>query len=808
MSHGMNFIDVMKKLPFKQTGLGTEDCHPRFIGCLLRLGDLFDLDDNRFCPVMAKHVSNIPSISKHHHDKHLSLREFQLDKRIVKLVAECPDEMSYVETQNWFGWIRKEFQNQMSQWNLIVPDFNFGSLPTIEQLDVQMEVKYEAGLKKEKILLNNEPMKFTIDERNAMEILQGANLYKNKLSIFRELIQNSIDATMLKIYLCEIKNKIEDVSPIDNRIHDLFEKNEITISLCKRESVDDTEIWSLEIKDQGIGISIEDLTYMQKMAGSSKNLKKIKIIQEMPKWMRPSGEFGIGLQSIFLLTNSLPQKYQIVSYKTKNIFTNDYLEITMNSPLGEKSGYCFISKLNNEFIDYGTNIKVHFSVSKDDFFDNELYLSRKNIYVENYELRSKLIIWEIYKKLLKIASSSIVNIKIETDLDEDFTKFSNYQKYFYRRGLSYLEKNFDFSKERIWCNEYNIFFKINILDIKEYNRSHTFNDVVQLLFKGQIASTRDNYISVYDNDLFNFFSFEFDFYGINAKEVLNINRDSWKSDFVHEIYVKFFNILKNVYENNFLELSKMLKGGLYLRLFEYFIGKINFKEIFLDEDIRELFGIDFDLNRILFLQGKGLNLLKSDVNYIDIYNRNDCLQDLLKKYLSNKGFLIYSIFDGEKSMGQICIQPLFKIEEILVEQYSFSEIKPWGNNLDFEQSIISAFKPKFHLFSECYFYLYINLSNIEGDFDKEFYDLRLSEQNHENRILLPFYIYKNKLVRADLKDFINFLLNRKLLLLDLSMEKILKIYKKLNIEIEAVMKNTEIWKTQNEIDENIKFIDE
>lgn len=159
-------------------------------------------------------------------------------------------------------------------------------------------------------------------------------------------------------------------------------------------------------------------------------------------------------------------------------------------------------------------------------------------------------------------------------------------------------------------------------------------------------------------------------------------------------------------------------------------------------------------------------------------------------------------------MGQICIQPLFKIEEILVEQYSFSEIKPWGNNLDFEQSIISAFKPEFHLYSECYFYLYINLSNIEGVFDKEFYDLRLSEQNHENRILLPFYIYKNKLVRADLKDFINFLLNRKLLLLDLLMEKILKIYKKLNIEIEAVMKNTEIWKTQNEIDENIKFIDE
>lgn len=94
VGHGMNFDKMMEVLPRCQTGLGTEDCHPLFVACLLRLGDLFDLDDNRFCPVMAKHVSNMPSVSKHHHDKHLSLREFQLDKRTVKLVAECPDEMS------------------------------------------------------------------------------------------------------------------------------------------------------------------------------------------------------------------------------------------------------------------------------------------------------------------------------------------------------------------------------------------------------------------------------------------------------------------------------------------------------------------------------------------------------------------------------------------------------------------------------------------------------------------------------------------------------------------------------------------
>lgn len=237
VSHGMDFDTLMETIPYKQTGLGTEDCHPRFIGCLLRLGDLFDLDDNRFCPVMAKHVSNMPSVSKHHHDKHLSLREFQLDKRTVKLVAECPDEMSYVETQNWFGWIREEFQNQMSQWNLITPDIKYGSLPTIEQLDVRMQIKNDNGIKREKILLNNKPMKFTLDEKNGMELLQGANLYSDEFSIYRELIQNAIDATMIRIWLEEDQNIIKKLHPYHKDFIDICKKYPIEVEIYRVESV-------------------------------------------------------------------------------------------------------------------------------------------------------------------------------------------------------------------------------------------------------------------------------------------------------------------------------------------------------------------------------------------------------------------------------------------------------------------------------------------------------------------------------------------------------------------------------------------
>lgn len=365
VSHGMNFSNLMETLPYKQTGLGTENCHPKFIGCLLRLGDLFDLDDNRFCPVMAKHVSNMPSVSKHHHDKHLSLREFQLDKRTVKLVAECPDEMSYVETQNWFGWIREEFQNQMSQWNLIVPDLKFGSLPTIEQLDVKIAIRYEEGIKKEKILLDNKPMQFTLDQKSVIEILEGRNIYQDEISVFREIIQNAIDATLMRVWIENIKVLQSNHNPYDEIVRGILDQYLITVNFNKIRDIEGSRdsIWEISIIDNGIGISINDLMYMQKIAGSKNNISRQKIISSMPLWMKPSGSFGIGLHSGFLLAKDLDIDNKIL-IRTKSIFTNEILNIELYSPLGNKKGYCFIEKIPSSLAKAGTEIKIKFLIKE------------------------------------------------------------------------------------------------------------------------------------------------------------------------------------------------------------------------------------------------------------------------------------------------------------------------------------------------------------------------------------------------------------------------------------------------------------
>lgn len=585
VGHGMNFEKMMGVLPRCQTGLGTEDCHPLFVACLLRLGDLFDLDDNRFCPVMAKHVSNMPLLSRHHHNKHLSLREFQLDKRTVRLVAECPDEMSYVETQNWFEWIREEFQSQMSQWNLIVPNFEFSSLPTIEQLDVRMQIKNENGLRTEKILLNNKPMKFTLDEKNGMELLQGANLYKDEFSIYRELIQNAIDATMLRIWLEEDQEKIKQLHPYHPEFIEICKKYPIEINILKINS--DIEIgnqlWEMNIKDNGIGISLKDLSYMQKMAGSNKNLEKKKIIESMPIWMRPSGEFGIGLHSAFLLCKSLSEVNQFIEFTTMNYFSNEKLKIEMNSPLGNKNGYCFITKIDNEKRKLGTEIKVRF-ISKFDFIPYYLILQGKGF-------------------------NAIENNKIEF-----------YKNIIYKRVL---RKTPFFNKEG---SEYKWDFNRSIA----YKFSLNTNGGIKgssIRFRGQEAKA-DNMMFI--NSLI---SSNIDYFGLKASDTLNISRDEWNGKFSKQIKEDLSYYLKKYVED-------------YSTVEKKFIDKLmgyncddskewrNYKIDFINKDllISNLF-----LKEILFIENEFFEIIDEDVDSnLDIYVMSRWNISLLNRLFYNQ----------------------------------------------------------------------------------------------------------------------------------------------------------------------------
>lgn len=530
LAHGASFEQVINNLPYRQTGMGTENCHPRFVACLLRLGDLFDIDDNRFCPVMMKQVVSMPTLSMAHHHKHLAIREFQLDNQTVSITAECQDEQSYIETQNWFEWLKEEMQNQMSQWKNIVPHRKFGLLPTIQKLDVKMTSS--------KILLNNKPMKFSLDEKNAIELLQGSNLYDGESNIYRELIQNAIDATYLRIWIehgiKENSIKItDDLHPFHEKFQEILKQYPIDIDFKKLEDDldSDVSIWQLSITDKGTGISLQDLQYMQKIAGSSRNIEKKRLMQDMPIWMRPSGAFGIGLHSAFLLLKDGKPENNKIIIETTSITDNASYKIEMTSPLSGNQGYCFIEKISQDEHmkrGYGTKLMLNVSVKNRNIFE----LIEKIKFHRNQNTK--------YHKMiagLDILSNNLVddiNIEIKKEKIIEVIKNSPFYFQINKTPIS-PSKNF-----KIWNKEYNLYYTIT-----DFNTSSLvkMKGETKTLFKGQTVGLFDSY----EINKLCLFGIQIDFYGLESKEVLNFNRNYWSKDVMTSIINDKF--IKNIMSN-------------------------------------------------------------------------------------------------------------------------------------------------------------------------------------------------------------------------------------------------------------------
>nr|BFD41822.1 hypothetical protein FFPRI1PSEUD_33210 [Pseudomonas sp. FFPRI_1] len=349
--HGSTFKDLMAPggLPFRESGLGQDDCHPRFVACMLRMGDLLDLDDNRFCPVMQGIAGEHRSpLSKAHEDKHAGMRHLRIDPERIELSAECETIDGYLEAFKWFDWLQQEVANQRENWRDIVPNRELGLLPTLGPISVKLSGDLQ-------ILKDGERPAFTLDSEKAIKLLQGENLYGSKLACIRELLQNAVDATLLKLWLT---NKMQHISPTwdspDNSMG-LLESLPIVVTLeemKKQDVTSDKTTWHLKIRDCGTGITQSDLEFMLRIGSSQKNLSRQKVIQQMPEWMKPSGAFGIGLQSAFMLCDEL-------SIVTKNITNNDIFSITMYSPTGPKNGLVVFRKLPADLSHpYGTEISL------------------------------------------------------------------------------------------------------------------------------------------------------------------------------------------------------------------------------------------------------------------------------------------------------------------------------------------------------------------------------------------------------------------------------------------------------------------
>lgn len=381
-AHGDDFDDVMK-LPHAEAGMASEDCHPRYVACLIRMGDLLDVDDNRFCPVMMSICGNhMPHLSHTHNEKHQSIKHLRLDSERIEVDSVCPNPDAYEVTHDWYSWLQKEYHNQTQRWNEIVPNKELGRLPTLTTPKVDIEEPYL-------ILEKGKKPNFKINQEAVLGILRSTGLYSSKIDSIREILQNGVDATLQRIWLEDSKIVNDAHNPLDTSIQNLYAKYPIEI---KFEHKND-DIWTLEITDSGVGIDFDTLKFMLEVGGSRKNKKKIKIIRDMPKWFRPSGMFGIGLQSAYLLAD----KFTIIS---KSINNNEILKIRFN----KNKGSVVIKKVNkNILLDFGTKFVVDIKIK--DFPD------RISLPFGEQEIATRLNVYDFTKSGSNLRDYEVINIK-------------------------------------------------------------------------------------------------------------------------------------------------------------------------------------------------------------------------------------------------------------------------------------------------------------------------------------------------------------------------------------------------------------
>jgi hypothetical protein len=329
--HTRGFDEVMK-LPFKEVGVEYDNAHPRLIACLLRLGDLLDLDNNRYSEVFLRMVKTLPIDSTWHLKKIMSIVHFRLDSSLVEVTAECEDYNTQDVTQQWFNCLNSEYVNQQLTWHEIVPCKSYGNLPNIGGLKVVLK-GYEL------IDSKNKPM-FSIDPEKALSLLHGTGLYANRSQCIRELLQNSVDATIIKLWLefGEESNTWKDAQEFaaDERVKNSFV--EVRINKMNEVKYEDNILWSAIITDKGYGMSSDDLKYLIIAGSSDKNTVKNSIVRKMPEWLKPSGIFGIGFQSVFELT-------ECVTLDTKSYLDEEAFVVELTKPQSKRRGEVLIKKV-------------------------------------------------------------------------------------------------------------------------------------------------------------------------------------------------------------------------------------------------------------------------------------------------------------------------------------------------------------------------------------------------------------------------------------------------------------------------------
>ena len=545
-SHGISFEEMLNYLEPVDSILDYV-FHPRFVAALLCLGDLCDLDNGRFNDVAMESIGELTKNNLIHYFKHESVTLYLIDESAIfvnfdiqrrKIKNEIKNFLEtkmfddedfrdfcdkvFLATQNWINWMINIIENLKIHWNELFMN--------IESLSINL--KYKILIDGAESVYSGKNLKFSFSNEKALELIEGYSLYNDEFIFIRELLQNSFDAVkkqfwndillgkwdyLLKHMQIDGKINYRDIQPFDFSNTEVFDYYKIKITIKHRDE-DNYAFFSIE--DNGIGISQEDLENRIVKTGNQDYA-----IDCMPEWLRPTSAFGIGLHSVFAVTDT-------IFIETRTEFDPKCYYINLHS--GSKDGYIFMNVADDNNIRFCNSIrgtKIHFKVNISkytvSFYDMDFFEE-----IDPFRFYGKSeFCYKIERKIYDFIRNTLFNFKIQ--INENEIKFNPIyeDEHFGRLFISeirdhifnqkILDMNYNFALDN--TGNYLVVWDKTRAILMYYSLERTIDKnmtICKVYCKGfLVKNTR-----IYEK---NFLSMPtmIDLWGENTRKVLNLSRD-------------------------------------------------------------------------------------------------------------------------------------------------------------------------------------------------------------------------------------------------------------------------------------------
>ncbi|WP_296142597.1 ATP-binding protein [uncultured Flavobacterium sp.] len=284
--------DALKLMDFDKNYLCAAEtfaCLP-LVGVILRLADILDFDSKRTPSVLYSHLYVRNPVSLAEWNKHRAVESWEISPELIQFNARCTHPAIEASIHEFCNWI----DHELTLCNNIVTALNEFNSKRGREISVKFPFKVDREKIQTKKDIHNEPQyiyrdtQFNLSKRQVIDLLMGTKLYGNPQVALRELLQNSIDACLLR-------------AAQEEKWGNNYEP-EISVKYYV-----DGDSTVLEVTDNGTGMDQYIIDNYYSKVGSSfyKSTDFYNLKSESNADFTPTSRFGIGILSCFMVADTL-----------------------------------------------------------------------------------------------------------------------------------------------------------------------------------------------------------------------------------------------------------------------------------------------------------------------------------------------------------------------------------------------------------------------------------------------------------------------------------------------------------------------